>query len=137
MTMNLVHRLCCSSNYWARTVEQKLLPWALRDVDLGDNTLEIGPGYGANLWALIGKTASLTAVEIDGSLAHRLHRRYGDRARLVHGRARRAALAGRQALAIDTVTPSPMSMPCFGWPNSKLVARISRAIRSRCVRAQS
>jgi SAM-dependent methyltransferase len=85
MTMNLVHRLCCGSNYWARTVEQKLLPWALRDVDLGDNTLEIGPGYGANLRPLIDKTASLTAVEIDGSLALRLHRKYGDCARIIHG----------------------------------------------------
>jgi SAM-dependent methyltransferase len=85
MTMNVVHRLCCSSNYWAKTVERKLLPWALRDVDLGDNTLEIGPGYGANLRALIDKTASLTAVEIDGSLAQRLHRRYGDCARILHG----------------------------------------------------
>jgi SAM-dependent methyltransferase len=85
MTMNLVHRLCCGSSYWARTVERRLLPWALRDVDLGDATLEIGPGYGANLRALVDKTASLTAVEIDGSLAEQLHRQYGDRAKVVHG----------------------------------------------------
>jgi 16S rRNA A1518/A1519 N6-dimethyltransferase RsmA/KsgA/DIM1 with predicted DNA glycosylase/AP lyase activity len=31
---------------------------------LGENTLEIGPGYGANLRALADKTA-LTALEID------------------------------------------------------------------------
>lgn len=82
--MNLAHRLCCSSGYWAKTVEQKLLPWALRDVRLGDATLEIGPGYGANLRALADKTA-LTAVEIDKSMADRLVSRYGDRARIVHG----------------------------------------------------
>ena len=85
MTMNLVHRLCCASNYWAKTVERKLLPWVLRDVDLGDNTLEIGPGYGANLRALVARTANLTAVEIDLRLAERLVREYGKVARVIHG----------------------------------------------------
>ncbi len=47
--MNLCHRLCCSSDRWAKEVEDQLLPWVLADVDLGDNTLEIGPGYGANI----------------------------------------------------------------------------------------
>ena len=84
MTMNLAHRLCCNSNYWAKTVEQKLLPWALRDVDLGEHTLEIGPGYGANLRALVDKT-ELTAVEIDQRLADRLLKKYGDQARVIHG----------------------------------------------------
>ena len=65
MGMNVLHRLCCSSNYWAKAVERKLLPWALRDVELGERTLEIGPGYGANLRVLADKTPSLTCVEID------------------------------------------------------------------------
>ena len=43
--MNLAHRLCRSSNYWARTVEQKLLPWVLRDIDLGDHTLDFRDTY--------------------------------------------------------------------------------------------
>ena len=85
MTMNLVHRLCCASNHWARTVERKLLPWVLRDVDLGDNTLEIGPGYGANLRALVERTANVTAVEIDPRLAERLIREYGEVARVIAG----------------------------------------------------
>ncbi len=76
MAMNLGHRLCCSSNYWAKTVERKLLPWVLRDVELGEQTLEIGPGYGANLRVLADKTA-LTAVEIDERLADRLVSKYG------------------------------------------------------------
>lgn len=85
MAMNLVHRLCCSSNYWARSVEQKLLPWALAEVDLGTNTLEIGPGYGANLRVLVDKTPTLTAVEIDGPMARRLESKYGTRARIING----------------------------------------------------
>jgi SAM-dependent methyltransferase len=83
--MNLCHRLCCSSDRWANTVESQLLPWVLADVELGDNTLEIGPGYGANLRVLLDKTAKLTAVEIDAPMAQRLQRLYGERARIING----------------------------------------------------
>ena len=85
MAMNLVHRVWCSSNAWARSVERSLLPWALADVELGDNTLEIGPGYGANLRVLVDKTRQLTAVEIDAAMAERLRGKYGERARIIHG----------------------------------------------------
>jgi SAM-dependent methyltransferase len=85
MAMNLLHRVWCSSDAWARSVERKLLPWALTDVDLGDKTLEIGPGYGANLRVLVERTAALTAVEIDDAMAKRLEQKYGDRARVIHG----------------------------------------------------
>lgn len=85
MAMNLVHRLCCSSQYWARGVERELLPWALADVDLGDNTLEIGPGYGANMRCLVDMTPRLTAVEIDPPMTERLQAKYGARARIING----------------------------------------------------
>ncbi len=83
MAMNLPHRLLCRSRYWARGVEATLLPWALDDVELGDNTLELGPGYGANLRVLVEKTARLTAVEIDAVMARRLQDIYGSRARII------------------------------------------------------
>jgi SAM-dependent methyltransferase len=85
MAMNLVHRLNCNSNRWANEVEHHLLPTVLADVDLGDNTLEIGPGYGAFLRLLVDKTPRLTAVEIDTPMAERLQRLYGDRARIING----------------------------------------------------
>jgi SAM-dependent methyltransferase len=84
MAMNLAHRRICSSERWAKQVEDELLPWALADVDLGDNTLEIGPGYGAILRVLIDMTPRLTAVEIDTAMAQRLQRLYGDRARIIN-----------------------------------------------------
>ncbi len=62
-----------------------MLPRVLADVDLGDNTLEIGPGYGAFLRLLVDKTPRLTAVEIDTPMAERLQRLYGDRARIING----------------------------------------------------
>lgn len=83
--MNLCHRLCCSSDRWAREVEHHMLPTVLADVELGDKTLEIGPGYGAFLRVLIDKTPDLSAVEIDASMAQRLQSLYGDRARIING----------------------------------------------------
>ncbi|KLO32799.1 class I SAM-dependent methyltransferase [Mycobacterium haemophilum] len=84
MPMNLCHRLCCNSDHWAKEVEGRLLPWVLAGVQLGDNTLEIGPGYGAFLRVLVDKTPRLTAVEIDTAMAQRLQRRYGERARIIN-----------------------------------------------------
>lgn len=83
LAMNMFHRLCCSSNYWARAVERQLLPWALTDVESGECTLEIGPGYGANLRVLVDKTPSLACVEIDEPMADRLRER--SRARVITG----------------------------------------------------
>jgi SAM-dependent methyltransferase len=83
--MNLCHRLCCSSDRWAKEVEHRLLPAVLADVELGDKTLEIGPGYGAFLRVLIDRTPALTAVEIDAPMARRLQHLYGDRARIING----------------------------------------------------
>lgn len=85
MAMNLLHRRCCSSDRWAVTVREKLIPWALAGVDLGDNVLEIGPGYGANLRVLVDKAPRYTAVEVDGPMAGRLRDQYGGRARIVDG----------------------------------------------------
>lgn len=85
MAMNLLHRRHCSSAGWEKAVANQLLPWALQHVELGPRTLEIGPGYGATLQALLGLTASLTAVEVDNSMVERLNRRYGQRARIIRG----------------------------------------------------
>ncbi|TGA98804.1 class I SAM-dependent methyltransferase [Streptomyces sp. MZ04] len=84
MPMNRAHRKLCSSQEWARTVKDRLLPWALEDIELGDDVLEIGPGYGANLRVLVDQVPRLTAVEIDGDTAGLLEREWGDRARILH-----------------------------------------------------
>jgi 16S rRNA A1518/A1519 N6-dimethyltransferase RsmA/KsgA/DIM1 with predicted DNA glycosylase/AP lyase activity len=83
--MNLLHRRCCSSERWAKSVEHELIPWVLAETDLGNNVLEIGPGYGANIRVLIDRAPRYTAVEIDPALAKRLQDKYGSRARIIHG----------------------------------------------------
>jgi SAM-dependent methyltransferase len=84
MAMNFLHRRRCNSTGWEKAVADQLLPWALQGVELGTRTLEIGPGYGATLRALLDRAASLTAVEVDAAMADRLQRRYGERARIIH-----------------------------------------------------
>jgi SAM-dependent methyltransferase len=85
MAMNMLHQRRCSSAGWATMVRDDLLPWALADVELGDQTLEIGPGYGATTRVLVDRADAVTAVEVDKTMAERLHRLYGDRARVLHG----------------------------------------------------
>jgi SAM-dependent methyltransferase len=84
MAMNRMHQWLCSSRPWARVVEREFLPWALAGVELGDEALEIGPGYGATTRALAGRVGSLTALEIDAALASRLAKALPG-VRVVHG----------------------------------------------------
>jgi SAM-dependent methyltransferase len=70
--MNSFHRQHCASPEWRRTVEDVILPRALRDVDLGARLLEIGPGPGFTTDVLMTRVDHLTAVEVDPDLARAL-----------------------------------------------------------------
>ena len=83
--MNLIHRKLCSSTGWAERVEQELLPWALRDLDLGDDVLEIGPGFGATTRVLARSAPALTALEVDHASAEGLRAEFGDSVTVVEG----------------------------------------------------
>jgi SAM-dependent methyltransferase len=67
----------CASEDWRRIVHDEILPVALRDVALGDDALEIGPGPGFTTDILRTRTARLTAVEVDEGLAAQLADRLG------------------------------------------------------------
>ena len=104
MAMNLCHRLCCNSNRWAKEVEDQLLPWVLADMELGDNTLEIGPGYGAILRVLVDKTPKLTSVEIDTPMAQRLQQLYGERAHVINGDGTNTGLPANEFSSVVSFT---------------------------------
>jgi ubiquinone/menaquinone biosynthesis C-methylase UbiE len=63
--MNAIHNRLCSSRWWAGRVEQKLIPWGLEGVELGDEVLEIGPGFGATTRLLAQRRGRLTVLELD------------------------------------------------------------------------
>jgi SAM-dependent methyltransferase len=83
--MNRLHHWICSSRLWKWNVQEKLLPWALRDTPLGGRILEIGPGPGLTTDVLRRRFDHVTAIELDDTLA----------------RAAQARLAGTNATVIE------------------------------------
>ena len=84
--MNLIHRWLCRSAGWQKTLDERILPWALAGVTLGDDVLEVGPGPGLTTDILRPRVARLTAIEIDVALAERLaHRLEGTNVSVVRG----------------------------------------------------
>lgn len=84
--MNENHKRC-GSDEWRQLIRDTILPWALGDLDLGDDVLELGPGYGATTDVLAESAPKLTAVEIDEELADLLKERFrhNTRVRIVRG----------------------------------------------------
>ena len=72
--MNRAHALICSSGWWARTVERELLPWGLKGVELGEDVLEIGPGFGATTRVLAQRDGHLSVLELERDYCERLRR---------------------------------------------------------------
>jgi ubiquinone/menaquinone biosynthesis C-methylase UbiE len=83
--VNRVHNLYCSSGRWARGVEEKLLPWGLNSVDLGDDVLEVGPGFGATSKVLARRPGKLTILELEPDYCEHLRAELGGSAEVVQG----------------------------------------------------
>lgn len=79
-----MHRRLCASPDWAKTVAARL-PQVLDREDLGDNILEIGPGYGATTTVLADRFTHLTALEVDTTRAAALADEFTGRAKVVPG----------------------------------------------------
>jgi SAM-dependent methyltransferase len=73
--VNSSHEMC-GSDEWRALVRDSILPWAMGEVDLGDDVLEVGPGYGATTDVLVERVPRLTAVEIDPLLVTMLTERF-------------------------------------------------------------
>ncbi len=83
--MNRLHGVICSSRWWGRTVERELLPWGLSRLDLGEDVLEIGPGFGATTKVLAERPGELTVLELDPGYCERLRRELPGRVGVVQG----------------------------------------------------
>lgn len=73
--MNRPHRWYCQSSPWKKKLETDILPWALKDVKLEDDVLEIGPGPGLTTDWLRDRCTRLTCLEVDQDLASSLKER--------------------------------------------------------------
>src|SRR5262249_62384864 len=73
--MNRFHRWFCRTSIWKKALENEIIPWALKDVELGDDVLEVGPGPGMTTDILRERASRLTSIEIDPRLADSLRQR--------------------------------------------------------------
>lgn len=80
------HHALCGSDEWRTSMREQVIPWAFGAPwgdtaagfdggGLGDDVLEVGPGYGATTDVFREAVAKLTSVEIDPGLAAALGER--------------------------------------------------------------
>ena len=86
--MNEAHEHC-GSDEWRQMMRDVILPWAMGEIDLGDDVLEVGPGYGA-------RTDVLSRVRARAHLGRDRRRTRGDAHRALRRRADRRDRAGRR-----------------------------------------
>jgi SAM-dependent methyltransferase len=99
--MNDDHKCACSSPEWRATVRDQIIPWVLDGIDLGDDVLELGPGFGATTDVLCERAPRLTAVEIDDQMADDLQRHFtGTNVTILQGDATRLDLDDRRFSAV-------------------------------------
>jgi len=84
--MNEAHQ-ACGGDEWRGMMRNVILPWAIGEVDLGDDVIEVGPGYGATTDVLSESVGHVTSVEIDEQLVALLEDRFAasSNVEIVHG----------------------------------------------------
>jgi SAM-dependent methyltransferase len=86
--VNAAHLEFCASSEWRQLLEDFILPEALRDVELGPDVIEVGPGPGFTTDLLRSRANRVTAVEIDPILAEALTQRLaGTNVQVIRGNA--------------------------------------------------
>lgn len=112
--VNRLHGMICSSRWWGRTVERELLPWGLSKLDLGEDVLEIGPGFGATTKVLARRPDALTVLELEPRYCERLRAELPDGVEVVQGDATAMPFADGRFSAVVCFTmlhhlPSPQA----------------------------
>jgi ubiquinone/menaquinone biosynthesis C-methylase UbiE len=107
---------------------QKLLPWALEGLDLGDQLLEIGPGPGLTTDLLRTRVPQLTALEIEPLPADSLKRRMvNTNVRVMNGDAADMPFEDRQFSAVVSFTMLH-HVPSIALQNT-LIAEVRRVLK--------
>lgn len=126
--MNAFHRWLCQSSFWKAGLE-KLLPWALEGINLGDHVLEIGPGPGLTTDLLRTRVPHITALEVDPLLADSLKRRMENtNVRVMQGDATDMPFEDRQFSAVVSLSMLH-HVPSAALQN-KLLAEAQRVLRT-------
>jgi len=126
--MNRFHRWFCRTSVWKKALANEIIPWALKDVALGDEVLEVGPGPGMTTDILRERAPRLTSIEIDPSLADALKRRLqGTNVKVVEGDATAmpfedGSFSGAVSFTMLHHVPSPALQ-------DRLLAEVCRVLR--------
>jgi SAM-dependent methyltransferase len=126
--MNFAHNRLCSSQRWARRVENDLIPWGMEGVELGDDVLELGPGFGATTRLLAQRVPRLSVLELSEDYCRRLLAEMGDRVEVTQGDATALPYPDGRFSAVVCFTmlhhldPAPLQDRAFAE-----VARVLRA----------
>ena len=126
--MNRFHGWYCRSGRWKRKIQDEILPWTLRDQELGDSVMDIGPGPGVTTDCLRHLAKSVECLEIDSELASSLgHRLLGTN---VHVRPGDATAMPYRNCSFSAVVSFRMlhHVPSFLLQN-QLFAEVHRALR--------
>jgi SAM-dependent methyltransferase len=84
--MNETHLQFLASPEWRHMLQTDLLPWLLSLGGFGDDVVEVGPGPGLTTDLLRERTAKVTAIEVDQSLARALAARLAEtNVTVIHG----------------------------------------------------
>ena len=114
--MNEAHQ-ACGGDEWRGMMRNVILPWAIGEVELGDDVIEVGPGYGATTDVFRESIAHITSVEIDEQLARMLTERFAD--------ARRTS---RSCMA----TAPPSTIPTIGFSGAACFTMLHHVPTTSC-----
>src|SRR5436190_23927838 len=83
--MNFAHNRICASRSWAKRAERDLIPWGLEGVALGEDVLEIGPGFGATTRLLAQRVPRLSVLELEEGYCTKLRAALGESVSVTRG----------------------------------------------------
>ena len=119
----------CGSDEWRAVVRNFILPWAIGDADLGDDVLEVGPGYGATTDVLAESVPRLTAVEIDAALAVGLVERFATRPTVQIVRGDATALEFPDGRFSGAASFTMLHHVPSAEPQDRLLAEVARVLK--------
>lgn len=127
--MSSVEAAFCRSAPWRGFARHTVLPWALRDAEVGSNVLEIGGGSGAMAYEFLKRERHihLTMADLDPGMVTVARRRlqpFGDRATVVQGNASSLEFPDGQ---FDTLCTWLMLHHTIRWP--EVLAEAARVLR--------
>src|SRR5215469_13377757 len=70
--MNSFEKWYCGSALWRYLTRRQLLPWMLRDSQLGEHVLELGAGTGSATLELVRRAPRTTSLESDHTSARKI-----------------------------------------------------------------